>query len=99
MTEIPKEIEEIEDEEIEDEDLDVLPFSEYHDLLVARGNEIGYMKALLEHNEKEWLTEERLHKLQDTLFADYLHKELESKHIFKKALKREDIFITLEAKK
>lgn len=68
----------------EDEDLDELDFVTFHDLLCMRGNEVGYYQALLEFNEKGYLTEDRLYKLKDTLFADTLYKELEKKNVFKK---------------
>ena len=63
---------------------DELDFTSFHDLLCLRGNEVGYYQALLEFNEKGYLTEDRLYKLRDTLFADTLYKELEKKHVFKK---------------
>lgn len=70
--------------EDDDEDLDELDFVTFHDLLCMRGNEVGYYQALHEFDEKGYLTEERLYKLKDTLFADTLYKELEKKNVFKK---------------
>jgi len=72
-----------------DAELDEIPFREFHDMLVERGNEIGYYNALLEYVEKDYITEERAYKLKDTIFADALHNELDKKGRFRKVGKIE----------
>ena len=66
-----------------DEDLNWVSFEEYHQLLMEKSNEMGFMKALLFFVEKGWIIEDYLPMLKDTTFGEQLYAEQKKKNVFR----------------
>jgi len=74
----------------EKDNLNTISINDLHDLLVIRGKEIGYQRALNEFEKKGYLEKIKLEKLRGTIFAGLLEDELKEKNYFKKGKKEDE---------